>query len=94
MVVRVGRVVTMVDTCGLFISSGSPTNDNALSTRKYIVEQRVCLCNVDALQGLLQTELEVGVRFSVTLNMWNSLPTNKDKLFKLAGPDEEFLRVS
>jgi hypothetical protein len=43
----------------------------------------------DGLSGLLKTGLEEGLRFPVTSGMWNSLQTNKDKLFKQAGCGKE-----
>ena len=52
------------------------------------------LCKVNELQGLLKTEVEAGLRFPVTLDFWNSLPTNRDKLFKLAGPGEGCSKIT
>ncbi|KAG0603492.1 hypothetical protein M758_10G097900 [Ceratodon purpureus] len=72
---------------------GATTVDKALSIRKVIVEQTLELCEVDELPGLLRTGLEEGLRFPVIYEMWNSLPMNRDKLFKRSFHPEECNKI-
>lgn len=64
------------------------TVDNTLPVRNAILMQRVALCKLDELEGFLKTGLMGELRFPVSLEMWNSLPTNRDKLFREAKPAE------